>query len=64
MTLSASPSTTPKQVLEIFVVRQFLPLTLTLSLREREHRGPVLEKSDGFRFADRLAMVLPLPNPA
>ena len=38
------------------------PLTLTLSLGEREQQGSTFENSDGLRFADRLLNVLPLPK--
>lgn len=37
------------------------PLTLTLSLREREQRSTVARIDRTLRFADRLAHVLPLP---
>ena len=38
------------------------PLTLTLSLREREQPGSMCENSNRARYAGRLAPVLPLPE--
>ncbi|PYI86369.1 MAG: hypothetical protein DME26_09160 [Verrucomicrobia bacterium] len=38
------------------------PLTLTLSLGEREQQRSIGNTSNRARYADRLAMILPLPK--
>jgi hypothetical protein len=38
-----------------------IPLTLALSRREREQYRPIRERNWALGFADRLAMILPLP---
>jgi hypothetical protein len=38
------------------------PLTLTLSLREREQQRALRGLTNGLRFADRLAEILPFPK--
>ena len=40
----------------------WLPLTPALSLRGREQQRGTLDPSNDFRFADRRAAILPLPE--